>query len=463
MSDLPLVSFKIYVKDLSIDEIIGFRAYTEDEQRKVAEMLHNAQDKAKFYKAVKYSQPILFKLNGVNIDVFNDVAKLRVPCGYTIIVKNINDEILNYIELNREETIYVKAKPIVKHGYKGRKYIEAEELEFIIATVDTDTAKELLNEYKAYELLAYGFGYKPCNESYGLLIPRLLPIFKPQNIPLHVISYTPPNTGKSTFASLLERVWSAYYYTETPSLPQLVGDGRFNSYGVAYHYRTIVFDEFDKIGSLERQRLEELWRVLQTGMEQGIWKRGVSSKADISYKNFVSLLFFGNVTDEDILNYTSQSTSVNHKDKLEYLIREKYRLSSKQFIDRIVYAEYLIKAPSTDEILNVQDGEVVYLDPKVTRGVLKIIDEKCFDDFKKAESDKAGRKTRQLNAFYTVLYHLGLEIELDTLHELYNGNITFLELYNEGEGYDTANESEAGETADVSDIEYMEWDMREVI
>ena len=40
MSNLPLVSFKIYVKDLSIDEIIGFRAYTEDEQRKVAEMLH---------------------------------------------------------------------------------------------------------------------------------------------------------------------------------------------------------------------------------------------------------------------------------------------------------------------------------------------------------------------------------------------------------------------------------------
>ena len=65
--------------------------------------------------------------------------------------------------------------------------------------------------------------------------------------------------------------------------------------------------------------------------------------------------------------------------------------------------------------------------------------------------------------FYTVLYHLGLEIELDTLHELYNGNITFLELYNEGERYETTDESETGEAADVSDIEYMEWDMREVI
>jgi len=428
MKDLPLVSLKIYVKDLSVEEVIGFNAYDKESQEKLAKMLKNANDKPSFYKAIKYNEPFIFKLNGVTIDVFNDTVKLRTPCGYLIAIDNVSDELLNVLEMSREETLYVKAKAkkIITHN---RKYLKATEIKFIVGTVDLETAKDLMKDYKPYELLTLGFGYKPIKESYGLLIPRLLSVFRPQNIALHVMSFTPPNTGKSTFANLLERLWSAYYYTETPSLPQLVGDGRFNTYGVAYYYKTLIFDEFDKLGSLDRQKLEELWRVLQTGMEQGIWKRAVSSKGDINYRNVVSLLYFGNVTDDDLLNYMSQNISTNHRERLEYLIREKYKLNVKQFMDRLVYVEYLTKAPTTDEILNAKGGEVIYLEPKVTRGILKIIDELCFKDFKKIETERAGRKSNQINAFYTVLTHLGLELDQSELLDLYNGNKTFLDYF----------------------------------
>jgi len=463
MSDLPLVSLKVYVKDLGVEEIIGFNAYDEQSQKAIAEMLRNAQDKSAFYKAVKYNKPFIFKLNGVTIDVFNDQAILRTPCGFPIVLENLTDEVIEILELNREETVYIKAKAEKVVAGK-KKYLRATDVQFIIGTVDLDRAKELLKEYKAYELLALGFGYKPAPESYGLLIPRLLPVFKPQNIPMHVISFTPPNTGKSTYANLLERVWSAYFYTETPSLAQLVGDARYNSYGVAYYYRTLIFDEFDKLGSLERQKLEELWRVLQTGMEQGVWKRGVSSKGEISYRNTVSLLFFGNVTDEDILNYTSQSLTTNHKERLETLIREKYRLATKQFMDRITYAEYLVNTPTTDEILNTRDGEVVYLDPKVTRGLLKLIDQRCFEDFKKIEAKKAGRKAHQKNAFFTVLYHLGLEISLEELEALYNGSKTFLDYFTAAKEEAKAESKEAEEAkAEEAEITVEEWDMSKVI
>ena len=472
MSDLPLVSIKIFVKDLSVEEIIGFNAYDEQSQKAIAEMLRNAQDESAFYRAIKYNKPFIFKLNGVKINLFEDQVRLRVPCGHFIILENVTDEILDILEMNREESIYVKAKA-EKVITGKKKYLKATDVQFIIGSVDTDRAKELLNEYKPYELLALGFGYKQEPKAYGLLIPRLLPIFRPQNTALHVISFTPPDTGKSTFANLLERVWSAYFYTETPSLAQLVGDARYNSYGVAYYYRTLIFDEFDKLGSLERQKLEELWRVLQTGMEQGVWKRGVSSKGEISYRNTVSLLFFGNVTDEDLLNYTSQSLTTNHKDRLEYLIREKYKLNTKQFLDRIVYAEYLIQAPRTDEILNVQDAEVVYLDPKVTRGILKIIDEKCYNDFKRIETEKAGRKPRQINAFYTVLTHLGLELDRETIINLHNGSITFLDLFtsdktvkseskNTNESVKT-DQPKDGKSDKSLDIKYEEWDLSGVV
>jgi len=472
MSDLPLVSIKIFVKDLSVEEVIGFRAYDRESQIKLSNMLKNALDKSRFYKAVKHGEPLIFKLNGVTINVFEDTAILKTPCGYPITLDYIDDDVLKVFELNREETVYIKCIPeIVNLGRK--KYIRAKDIEFIIGSVDLETANSLLNKYKPYELLALGFGYKMTNESYGLLIPRLLPIFRPQNIPLHVISFTPPNTGKSTFAGLLERTWSAYYYTETPSIANLIGDARYNSYGIAYYYRTIVFDEFDKLGSLERQKLEELWKALQTGMEQGLWKRGVSSKGEISYRNTVSILYFGNVTDEDLMNYVSQSKSSNAKDRIEHLIREKYKLSTKQFIDRIVYAEYLTQCPTTDQILNSKEGEVIYLDPKVTRGILKILDEKMYNDFKKLIKDSAGRKTNQINAFYTALTHLGLELDQETIMKLYNGSITFLDLFtsdktvkseskNTNESVKT-DQPKDGKRNPTLDIKYEEWDLSGVV
>jgi len=428
LNDLPVVSLKIYDPEITIDEIIGFNAYTPEDQARIVEMKRAAEDEAKFKRAVKYGSQILFKISAVKVSPFTDYVTVFTPCGYPILIHDPNDEALEYIELAKEETVYIKAvvEPVT---FNDKRRLLAKEIEFIIASSDEETAKSLINDYPPYVLLTLGYGYKPASESYGLILPRLLPLFRPQNVALHVLSFTPPNAGKSTFANLTERLTSAYFYTETPSPANLVGDARFGTKGVAYYHRTIIFDEFDKIASLERQKLEELWKILQTGMEQGTWRRAVSSKADLSFRNTVSLLFFGNVRDETLSGHGLEQFKQNHKDLIKTFIAEEYNLKSKQFVDRLCYAEYLTNTPTTDDILNVIDGEVKYLDPKVTRAIIKIIDRKTFTDFRKIVTDKAGRHANRINAFYTALTHLGVEFDNETVFALYNGDKTFLELF----------------------------------
>ena len=439
MNDLPIVSLKIYDPEITIDEVIGFNAYDAETQAKIVEMKHSAEDEAKFKRAVKYGSPILFKISAVKIPPFGDYLRIRTPCGHFITVHDPNDEALEFIELAKEETVYVKTT--VRPRKFGKKWVLfATEIEFIIASTDEETAKSLVKDYPPYILLALGYGYRPTSESYGLILPRLLPLFRPQNVALHVLSFTPPNAGKSTFANLTERLTSAYFYTETPTPADLVGDARFGTKGTVYYHRTVIFDEFDKIASLERQKLEELWKILQTGMEQGVWRRAVSSKTKISYRNTVSLLFFGNVKDESLSGHGLEQFKQNHKDLIKTFIAEEYNLRSKQFVDRLCYAEYLTNTPTTDDVLNVVDGEVKYLDPKVTRAIIKIIDRKTFTDFKKIVTDKAGRHANRINAFYTALYHLGVEFDDETVFALYNGDKTFLELFTADKSADESEE-----------------------
>jgi len=448
MKDLPIVSLKIYDPEITIDEVIGFNAYDAETQAKIVEMKRAAEDEAKFKRAVKYGSPILFKISAVNIPPFGDYLRIRTPCGHFVTIHDPNDEALEFIELAKEETVYVKT--IVRPRKFGKKWtLFAEEVEFIIASCDEETAKSLINDYPPYVLLTLGYGYRPTGESYGLILPRLLPLFRPQNVALHVLSFTPPNTGKSTFANLTERLTSAYFYTETPTPANLVGDARFGTKGTAYYHRTIIFDEFDKIASLERQKLEELWKILQTGMEQGTWRRAVSSKADLSFRNTVSLLFFGNVRDETLSGYGLERFNQNHKQLMKAFIAEEYNLTSRQFVDRLCYAEYLTETPRTDDVLNVVDGEVKYLDPKVTRAIIKLIDRKTFTDFKKIVKDKAGRHANRINAFYTALHHLGFETSEQTVTALYNGNITFSSLFTKLET------SESDEELTDEDLERM--------
>jgi len=448
LNDLPIVSLKIYDPEITIDEVIGFNAYDAETQAKIVEMKRAAEDEAKFKRAVKYSSPILFKISAVRVSPFTDYVTIYTPCGHPILVHDPNDEALEYVELAKEETVYVKAV-VTPVTFNDKRRLLAKEIEFIIASCDEETAKSLIRDYPPYVLLTLGYGYRPTGESYGLILPRLLPLFRPQNVALHVLSFTPPNTGKSTFANLTERLTSAYFYTETPTPANLVGDARFGTKGTAYYHRTIIFDEFDKIASLERQKLEELWKILQTGMEQSIWRRAVSSKADLSFRNTVSLLFFGNVRDETLSGYGLERFDHNHKQLIKTFIAEEYNLTSRQFVDRLCYAEYLTDTPRTDDVLNVVDGEVKYLDPKVTRAIIKLIDRKTFTDFRKIVKDKAGRHANRINAFYTALHHLGFETTDQTILALYNGDITFSSLFTKLET------SESDEELTESDIDEM--------
>jgi len=428
MTELPLVTLKIFNPEIEPEEIIGFNAYDEETQNEIVRMKRNAEDQTHFYEAVKFGEPLLFKVSEYAVDIFNDVIRLKTPCGQFITIENPDDEVLEYLKMSREETVYIKCT-VRPEKIDRKKVLIAENIEFNLASVDTDTAKELLNEYPAYELLTLGFGFKNVPDGFALITPRLLALFRPQNTPLHVICFEPPNTGKSTFASLCERLTTAYFYTETPTPANLVGDARYNTYGVAYHYKTIIFDEFDKIASLERQKLEELWKILQTGMANGVWKRGVSSKVELSFRNVVSCLFFGNVSDEDLSSYDFSRLTDNHKEKLAEVIREKYHLSVKQFISRIAYAHYIHKSPTTDEVLNVKDYEVVYLDPKVTRGIIKLIDIKMYKEFTPLIREKKGRTTRIINALNTALIALGLDVSDKVVMGLFDGQITFFDYF----------------------------------
>ncbi|RLG98328.1 hypothetical protein DRO29_01225, partial [Candidatus Bathyarchaeota archaeon] len=196
MTKLPLISVKRYVNELDISIILGFEAFDEESQRKLLRYVMNATDPAYFTDAVYNRDYLIFKIERFAIDFNNDeVAFILKPATVYL---ELSDEVIKALKTTKDANVYVKARIFgVYKPKRGKAKIYISDVKFIVADLNEDKAKELLNEYDPLTLLTYALGYEPHPDVYGLILPRLLPIFKPFGLGVHVIQFTPPATGKT--------------------------------------------------------------------------------------------------------------------------------------------------------------------------------------------------------------------------------------------------------------------------
>ena len=422
--DLPFITYTKYIRELDDSLIISFRAFDQESQRKLYNYTLNAVDKAHFIYAVRKNEPVLFKIERYSVNLLNNEIKFDFPAGSIHVL--LTDQLLDVLKQLRSANIYVMANDfkIVKTK-KGVK-IYANQLSIKIADLNIEYAKELLKEYDPLTLIAYSLGYKPEKEIIALTIPRILPIFKPYNLGVHIIQFTPPETGKTSTIRILTQLVNAYHCLSFPSRAKLVGDARFNTYGLAYKYDVIFVEEFDKISGNRAVEFREDYETLLTGLEQGVWQREKSSRSDIYYTNPVSFYLSGNVANKDLDEYNINAFTATNRDRIKFILEQKLDVNLEPLISRFCYVEYIKEQIRAMRYLNYDENKrVQYLDPRVSRGLFFILVEN--QDRTKYKNEHS-RMDRHFNTLKAITKTLKLELDDNTIEKLTRGETTFLEV-----------------------------------
>ena len=201
---------------------------------------------------------------------------------------------------------------------------------------DYESAQKILNETKfgAPELLLIGFGIKPDKESLRMYMPRILALFRGyDNVPIYCFQLTPHETGKTEFGTRLLTLLDYEYLSEPPTLPRIVVHGKTGEMGFVFTRKGVVFDEFDKWYQFP-QRVQTILSTINTGMEQGIWTRGVSDAGGIApqIRRYINMLFFGNLL-EDVA--VEVDPSLPPRIRVALMFNKLLGINTEQFFSRI--------------------------------------------------------------------------------------------------------------------------------
>ena len=242
--------------------------------------------------------------NGIDV-IFNEsILKKNNP--------DLEDKDLTDIleEVKKARLLYLNI--IVKREDKGsnkfyvRSYMD-------LAKVELRT-KEILEIKQKYNITWFDFflcavGINPFDmniDDYLLLrqlyIPRVLSLF-PVKIRdeftkyTHVLQFTKPGSGKSTFYSKLSNIMRIHIFSRFPSRTRLVMDARVGAEGAIFHNDYIVIDAFDK--NLKNENFNDFLSYAERGLSNGEWdveKGSAETKSERdTIKRDVGFVFLGNV------------------------------------------------------------------------------------------------------------------------------------------------------------------------
>jgi len=288
--NVPLEVFIAFPKTLTDDtakeQVRKMWLYGNDKQIVAMELMFKDKLEAVF-------RPI-----GLHIDWKNLILGTYMPSGLSVIIPN---SLLPEFGSTTEERIENLNDYLYIKFTKQENTLIAETVVPLRGKVSEDIAKEILEEshYTPLELILVGLGYKPCNQTKRLFLPRLLTWFKGYDgKPMHIAQFTLPETAKTTFGIQSEYVWNYRYIPEPPTLARLILDARSGILGEVFLRNGIVFDEFDK-WTIDTPDRRMTFDSILTGMEQGKWERGVSAMGvrapDVT--RLIPILFFGNLGD----------------------------------------------------------------------------------------------------------------------------------------------------------------------
>ncbi|MFZ8801309.1 MAG: BREX system Lon protease-like protein BrxL [Candidatus Nanopusillus sp.] len=256
-------------------------------------------------KKIKESDEFTVKLsNGVEV-IFNEyILKKSNPDlkdkDLTDILEEIKKARLLYLN------IIVKSKDKKNSKFYVKSYMDLAKVE-----LRTKELLEIKQKYNVtwFDLFLCAISINPFDmniDEYLLLrqlyIPRVLSLF-PVKIRdeftkyTHMLQFTKPGSGKSTFYSKLSNIMRIAIFGRFPSRTRLIMDARTGAEGAIFHNDYIVIDAFDK--NLESQNFEEFLSISERGLGNGEWdieKGSASTKSERDIiKRDVGFIFLGNV------------------------------------------------------------------------------------------------------------------------------------------------------------------------
>ncbi len=213
-------------------------------------------------------------------------------------------------EIRKARLLYLNI--VVKKDDKGRQdfyvrsYIDLAKVE-----LRTKEILEIKERYNVtwFDLFLCAVSINPFDmndDEYRLLrqlyIPRVLSLF-PVKIRdeftkyTHILQFTKPGTGKSTFYSKLSNIMRIHIFSRFPSRTRLIMDARTGAEGAIFHNDYIVIDAFDK--NLKNDNFNDFLSYSERGLAYGEWdveKGSASTKSERDIiKRDVGFIFLGNV------------------------------------------------------------------------------------------------------------------------------------------------------------------------
>jgi len=305
---------------------------------------------------------------------------------------------------------------------------EAKEVIPLQGHTDVKRAKEIVNEYPTLYpavILTVGFGIKPNRLTLRQFVPRYIPLFYYDGRPQHIIQITNTETGKSSFAARLEFLLNFTTFSEFPSAARLIYDGRTGAKGAVFLSNGVVIDEIDK---LRKERFEEAYQTLNTGLENGIWRRGVQAKSGITMQGYrrIPFILFGNILKGE--NPLSEFITGNTRSEINAMLERLTGQSIYSFIERFAIVDITPqKVNISSHLIRNEQRVVGFMRDSVLRGLIKLFSKMIPYESVTDDVHVSGRLERHCEAVYNIVTMLlANEPDIHIVEEVVTGDRDFM-------------------------------------
>lgn len=301
------------------------------------------------------------------------------------------------------------------------------ELEPLLVNYDYDSARRILSEYdvKPIEAIIAGLGIIPTPKTIRLYTPRIISLFFYDGHPLHTIQMTNTDSGKSYFAMRCEFTFNFMSFSEFPSPAKLIYDARNASKGAVFTSEGIVIDEIDKIN---KQRFEEAYQPMNTGLENGIWRRGVQTVSGINLEGYrlIPFILFGNILQGETPLFIPNE---NPRDTITKMFDTTTGMSTYSFVERFSIVDIVYnKIPISDFVIK-KEGAVGSMRDSVLRAIVKLLSERIKTKYVDGDKIVSGRLRRHAEGVYNVMNALfDYEFEEKDICKIVAGEMTLDDL-----------------------------------
>lgn len=276
-----------------------------------------------------------------------------------------------------------------------------------------DTAKKLIEDFGVLGAFASIMGWKQSAVINRMNFTRLFSMVTGN----HIFQLTPPNTGKTHLASRLSLGCNWGYFTEKITPARLIFSGQSLQLGEVFLRNGIIIDELSVI-----KDIKDLEENLLSGLENGIWTRGVTgAEALAEQKRKIPFMFFGNLLNGKL------SQDYNGRVELKNLLQKLKFENLDAFIERIAIADLCLNKVNIGGMV----AETFHTN-SCLRGYLSILEENYmsvrhehFDEYY-PENSRLNNYCNDLAAWVSVV---GIEMPKSAIKNIIGGHIVDLDKY----------------------------------